>query len=365
MKKSKTNQPAVRRAACNPLLSADDVRPSHQDLKVDGIFNCGATKYNGEYLLLCRVAESARDVKPGTVAFPTLVRCGGKNGLQIVSLEKAEHPELDFSDSRTISHRESSSRSIAYLTSFSHLRLAHSRDGLHFTLEDHPFLEPDAETESWGMEDPRITRIGGTYYINYTAVSPNGAATTLISTEDFRTVRRHGLIFLPENKDVTIFPERINGKYMAFNRPVPCSIGNPDIWISESDDLIHWGRHRHFQGVSEQGWENGRIGGGAPPFRTEKGWVKIYHAADRNQRYCLGAFLLDGDDPSKVIAKSREPILKPEAPYEKEGFFDNVVFTCGCIFEDGIVKIYYGAADNKICRADISLKDLFIYLGVL
>ena len=186
----------------------------------------------------------------------------------------------------------------------------------------------------------------------------------MIVTRDFETFERKGLIFLPENKDVTIFPQKVNGKYLAFNRPVPKAIGTPDIWLSESDDLVHWGGHRHFCGVSSTGWENGRIGGGAPPFLTEKGWVKIYHAADRTHRYCLGAFLLDRDDPMKVLAKSDVPLLEPQADYEVNGFFGNVVFTCGCLYEDCIVKIYYGAADDKVCRFDISIEELYRHLGV-
>lgn len=364
MNEIKQTVPALVRASCNPLLTAADVRPSHENLKVDGIFNCGAARYNGEYLLVCRVAESVRNVKEGTVAVPAVVSRGGCSTLEIVTLEKARHPELDFTDPRTVLYRGGGHR-VACLTSFSHFRLARSQDGYHFTVEDHPMLGPDAVTESWGMEDPRVTRIGGTYYINYTAVSPDGAATALVSTEDFRTFRRHGLVFLPENKDVVIFPEKIGGKYYAFSRPVPRSIGTPDIWLSESEDLLHWGGHRHFHGVSQRGWDSGRVGGGAPPFRTEKGWIKIYHAADRSQRYCLGAFLLDAEDPMKVLAKSRSPLLQPESPYETEGFFGNVVFTCGCIFENGVATVYYGAADDKICRADIAIEDLYAHLGVL
>lgn len=365
MKELNSNAPAVVRARCNPLLTAADAKPSDERLKVDGVFNCGVTKYNGEYILLCRVAESVKDTEEGTVAFPTIVRRGEKSGFEIVRLVKAEHPELDFSDSRTISRGGDGYSDVAYLTSFSHLRLARSQDGLHFVIADTPLIEPDGETECWGMEDPRITCVDGTYYINYTAVSPNGAATAMISTKDFQSFERHGLIFLPENKDVAVFPEKINGKYLAFNRPVPRSIGSPDIWLSESEDLVHWGNHRHFHGVSEEGWDSGRVGGGAPPFRTEKGWVKIYHAADQTHRYCLGAFLLDPEDPMKVLAKSEVPLLEPETDYEKEGFFGNVVFTCGCIYEDRTVKIYYGAADDKICRADISVEDLYRHLGVL
>jgi len=360
-----SNRTPIMRKAENPLLTVADVKPSREDFVVDGIFNCGATKYGDEYILLCRVAESVKCNRDGFVAFPVIVEHQGKSEFEVVVLEKSSHPEYDFSDSRTITKGSDAYSNVVYLTSFSHLRVARSKDGIHFTVDEKPLIMPDPVSECWGMEDPRITCIDRTYYINYTAVSPDGAATALITTNDFKSFERKGLIFLPENKDVAIFPEKINGKFWAFNRPVPRSIGNPDIWLSESEDMVHWGRHRHFYSVSDMGWENGRIGGGAPPFRTEKGWVKIYHAADKNSRYCLGAFLLDINDPMKIIAKSKTPLIEPEMGYETEGFFGNVVFTCGCIFENNIIKIYYGAADDKICRADITIDDLYRHLSII
>ncbi|MDE6182588.1 MAG: hypothetical protein K2F59_05245, partial [Eubacteriales bacterium] len=89
-------------------------------------------------------------------------------------------------------------------------------------------------------------------------------------------------------------------------------------------------------------WENGRIGGGAVPFKIDKGWIKIYHATDKENRYCLCAFLLDLNNPNKILEKTNNPILEPEEIYEKEGFFSNVVFTCGCLLEDNNIIIYYG-----------------------
>lgn len=354
----------VSKSPMNPLLTPADVKPSREDFVVEGIFNCGAARYKDEIILLCRIAESVKSGREDSVSFPVIEERGGKSRFKTVTLSKAEYPGYNFSDSRTITIGNDGYSNVVSLTSLSHLRIAHSRDGIRFTVDSEPTIMPDGCDECWGIEDPRITCIDHVYYINYTAVSPNGAATALISTEDFKIFRRHGLIFLPENKDVAIFPEKLGGRYLAFNRPVPKSIGSPDIWLSESEDLTHWGRHRHFYGVSESGWENGRIGGGAPPFRTEKGWIKIYHAADRTSRYCLGAFLLDGEDPSKILAKSRVPLLEPDEDYEKTGFFPNVVFTCGCIYENGAVKIYYGAADDKICRADLSITELYRHLGV-
>lgn len=352
----------VERCSKNPLIVPADVKPSRSDFKVEGIFNCGVTEYNGEIILLCRVAESVICENEDEVKIPVVVKKDGKDVLDTITYNKKEQTDLDFSDSRHVNTKTGKRNKIVNLTSLSHLRVARSTDGINFKVDEAPSILPVSEEESWGMEDPRITRIDDVYYINYTSVTENGAATSLISTKDFKTYERHGIIFAPENKDVTIFPEKIGGEYVAFNRPVPGGIGNPEMWIAKSPDLIHWGEQKHFCGLSgenEDRWDNGRIGGGAVPFKTEKGWVKIYHAADKNDRYCLGAFLLDADDPSKVLAKTAEPILQPEADYEKNGFFGNVVFTCGCLLKEDTVIIYYGAADDKICRVDICLEDIF------
>lgn len=349
----------VKRCRQNPLLTPGQVKPSREDFKVEGVFNCGVARYGEEIILLCRVAESVIGDTDKEVKIPIVKEVDGEDRIEVVTIRKEEHPELDFSDSRTIHKMTRTGKKTVYLTSLSHLRIARSKDGVHFTIDEKPFVFPAAGEESWGMEDPRITQIGDRYYINYTSVTENGAATSLISTADFCNYERHGVIFAPENKDVTIFPEKINGLYVAFNRPVPCGIGNPEMWLAKSPDLIHWGEQVHFCGISgTDGWDNGRIGGGAVPIKTDKGWIKIYHAADKNDRYCLGAFLLDAEDPSKVLARTKEPILQPEAEYEKNGFFGNVVFTCGSLIENDVIIIYYGAADDKICRADIKLSQL-------
>ena len=356
----------VTRCIQNPIIKPQDVKPSREDFKVDGIFNCGVAKYNNEVILLCRVAESVKEENKDVIQIPVVVNKDGKDQIEVIKIVKSENPQYDYSDSRSLWIIDNKgNRKIAYLTSLSHIRLARSKDGVNFVIDDEPFIFPIAKEEGWGMEDPRVTEIDGTFYINYTSVTQNGAATSLISTKDFVSYERHGIIFAPENKDVTIFPEKIGGKYVAFNRPVPCAIGNPDIWLAESIDLIHWGKQQHFYGVAkDDSWENGRIGGGAVPFKTDKGWIKIYHAADSDNRYCLGAFLLDANDPTKILAKTSTPILEPDAIYEKEGFFGNVVFTCGCLLEEETVVIYYGAADDKICRVDIALEEIYKVLGV-
>lgn len=105
-------------------------------------------------------------------------------------------------------------------------------------------------------------------------------------------------------------------------------------------------------------WNGGRIGGGAVPFRIEEGWLEIYHGATKDNRYCLRAVLLDSEEPFRIIAKSEKPIMKPHADYELNGYFSNVVFTCGVLFEEDRVKIYYGAADTYIAYAETKLEDI-------
>jgi predicted GH43/DUF377 family glycosyl hydrolase len=348
----------MTRCRQNPLLTVQNVTPSRPDLHVEGIFNCGACRFQNQILLVCRVSESAGNTEE-EVKIPLMKKSGNELHPGIICLIKKEHPELDFSDSRKVVKKVNGIQKTVYLTSFSHLRLAHSTDGIYFKVDAKPMLLPETEEESWGMEDPRITQIGTDYYISYTAVSPQGPATGLMHTRDFQNFERLGIIFAPANKDVVIFPQKINGKYYALNRPASLDFGPPVIWISESPDLIHWGKQRKFFSGSGGSWENGRVGGGTVPFLTEKGWLEFYHAADEQNRYCLGAILLDRNDPSRILARTREPLIQPEKDYEQNGFFENTVFTCGCIPEKNRIILYYGAADDKICRADFTLREVF------
>lgn len=185
-----------------------------------------------------------------------------------------------------------------------------------------------------------------------------GIGVAMASTEDFRGVRRHGMIFGPDNKDVVLFPEKVNGKYYALHRPTVKSVGSSEIWIAESDNLRYWGNHRHLAGLREGKWDSGRIGGGAVPFRTERGWLELYHGATREHRYCMGALLLDAGDPAKVIARSPQPILEPEAGCETRGFFGGVVFSCGALVDGDTVRLYYGAADTSMACARLSVREI-------
>jgi predicted GH43/DUF377 family glycosyl hydrolase len=343
------------RAHDNPILTPAMIRPSGPDLEVVGVFNPGVIRHQSDVVLLLRVAEAPLRSVSGAAAAPVFNSVTRQLEVRrwpadVVGLDVSD-PRIIVLDGRT------------WLTSISHLRVARSADGVHFEVEPVPALSPATELESFGIEDPRITLLDGTYWINYSAVSPYGIATALASTRDFDTFERHGVIFPPSNRDVTIFPERIGGRYAALHRPMPGGLGEPAIWIGWSADLLAWGDHRVVAAARPDRWDDAKVGGGAVPFRVKSGahdgWLAIYHGVTRAPlEYSLGALLLDATDPARVVARSREPILRPEAPYEREGFFGGVVFTCGVLAEDGRVRVYYGAADGVTAVADLSLDEI-------
>jgi beta-1,2-mannobiose phosphorylase / 1,2-beta-oligomannan phosphorylase len=347
----------VERYTHNPIIAPQDVPPSHPDLTVWYVINAGVARLGDEVLLLLRVAEQARSDDANLLRVPIVDTQTQK--LSIKEFNR-DDPTLDLSDPRWISTPEQ-----GYLSSISHLRLARSRDGLRFTVDEQPALFPDNAYEQYGVEDARITKLEDTYYINYTSVSPTaGVTTSLASTRDFWSFQRHGIIFPPDNKDVAIFPACIKDRYYALHRPTSGVFGTHNIWLAESPDLFCWGRHRLLLETRAGMWDAGRVGGGSIPFLTDQGWLEIYHGADAENRYALGAALLDHDEPWRVLARSTEPIMVPEADYELHGVFGNVVFTCGTLCEEGallegqVVKIYYGAADTVMAYAEIRLTEI-------
>lgn len=345
----------VVRSARNPIIQPEDVRPSRDDFKVVCVFNAGVTRFQREVLLLLRVAEVPVNDNPQVELVP--VFDPEEEQLQILSFDKTD-AAIDFSDSRFVrTAREQ------YLTSISHLRVARSKDGIEFVIDEAPAMFPANVYECFGIEDPRITFLEGVYYINYSAISPvTGVTTCLASTTDFQSFTRHGVIFTPDNKDIAIFPERINGKYYAFNRPASAEYKRRDMWLSESPDLTAWGNHRFMMEAREGFWDDGRIGCSAVPVRIPEGWLEIYHGSSKDHRYCLGVVLLDAEEPWKIVARGKLPLMEPETDYERFGFFGNVIFNCGVLLEDGILKIYYGAADTCMGYAEVALEDVMALL---
>lgn len=243
--------------------------------------------------------------------------------------------------------------------------LARSDDGLHFSVDPSPVMEPSREEpyrsyERRGIEDPRITCLEGVYYVMYTAYSRYGSRLALARTTDFVTFERLGLISEPDNKDGCLFPRKVRGRYARLDRPY--SNGSGNIWVSYSDDLHHWGDSEVVMTTRGGFWDSDRIGACAPPIETPEGWLEIYHGVKNTSAgplYRMGAVLLDLEDPSRVLCRSAVPILIPREYYERVGDVGNVVFSCGVIPEpDGQLKIYYGAADTCICLGFADIGEL-------
>lgn len=343
----------IERYEKNPIITPEDVKPLHKDHEVIGAFNAGVAKLRNETILLLRVAERPI-TSDGIVKAPVINIENNKLELKNFS---TDDPKYDFSDPRMIKSINKM-EGFTYLTSLSYIRIARSTDGENFTIDDQAFIYPENEYQIYGVEDARCTQIGDEYYINFTSVSPRGVLVTLVVTKDFKSYESKGNIFAPENKDVLIFPEKINNMYYALHRPSLKSIGNYDVWIASSPDLISWGNHHYLMGISDDSWDNGRIGGGLVPIKTDKGWLEIYHGATKENRYCMGAVLLDLNDPTKIIGKSIKPIMEPDADYEKKGFFGDVVFGCGGVVEGDILTMYYGVADTSMAVCKMKISDI-------
>jgi predicted GH43/DUF377 family glycosyl hydrolase len=223
-----------------------------------------------------------------------------------------------------------------------------------------------------GCEDPRLTRIDDTVYMTYVAFdgySPPRVALTSIHIDDFMAKnwrwKRPVLISPPGvvDKNACILPEKINSKYVIFHRIYP------DILIDFVDDLDFDGTTRWLTGefkipVRADYWDSRKLGIGAPPIKTKDGWLLIYQAVGERDpgRYKIGAMLLDLEDPARVLARSEEPILEPEASYENDGWKTGVIYPCGAVVIKDRLLVYYGGADKVTCVASAKLDTLLRHL---
>jgi predicted GH43/DUF377 family glycosyl hydrolase len=291
----------VKRYEKNPILTKDDV-----PYPVATVHNAGVVKYNGKYIMLFR------------------------------------------------SHK---------LNGRSILGIAESEDGFKFKVHNKPFMEPAregifAKYEEYGVEDPRIVFMEGEYLITYSAYSKYGVRVGLAKTKDFKTVERFSLITEADYRNVVIFPERFNGLYARLDRP-HSEISPWSVWISYSPDLRYWGESELIMKPMQYHWDEMKIGPGAPPIKTKRGWLNIYHGVFPTMDgsvYRLGVALHDLKNPAKIIAVGDNWILQPEEVYEITGYVHNVVFSCAAVAEDdGTLKIYWGGADKVMCvgTADI------------
>lgn len=338
----------AKRFENNPLLSPQDLIPAIEGMEITCLLNPGVFKMHGKIWLLLRVAERPKQLE-GKISFPI----NNKGKIEVLSFDKND-PLLDASDPRVITYKGK-----GYLTTMSYLRLVCSDNGVDFYENpEYPPIYGEGALESFGIEDCRVATMNDGFYLTFTEVSSVAVGVGLIFTPDFKNFERKGMIFPPHNKDCSIFEESINGKFYALHRPSSPELGGNYIWLSESPDRLHWGNHKCIAVTRDNSWDSARVGAGAAPIKTSKGWLEIYHGANHDHRYCLGALLLDLEDPSIVLARSEHPIMEPIADYEQNGFFGNVVFTNGHYVLGDTVYMYYGASDEVICAAKLSISEI-------
>ena len=245
-----------------------------------------------------------------------------------------------------------------------------SEDGIHWNFDEEkvPFVDENGQPFMPAYAyDPRLVKVEDSYYAIW-CQDAYGAAIGMAKTDDFKTWTRLENPFLPYNRNAVLFPRRIDGKYMILSRPSD-SGHTPfgDIFLSESPDLVYWGRHRHVMGRSEKWWESVKIGAGAAPIETSEGWLMFYHGVTGTCNglvYSIGGAILDRDEPSKVLYRCKTFLLTPEEWYEERGFVPNVCFPCATIHdaETGRIAIYYGCADSYVSLAFTKLDLIIDYI---
>ncbi len=312
-----------------PILTKDDM-PYDATL----IFNAGIAKINGKYIMIFR---------------------------------------NDYGTTQELFERDINNKM------YTSVGLAVSDNGIdNWVVADKPIVDSvDMTGETIRLYDPRITVIEGTAYLCLAKDTKHGLCGVIAKLN--KNMDGFEIIYssVPDNRNMVLFPEKINGLYVRLERPFPVySRWHKDIfdiWISKSPDMRYWGDSELLLGVEDVPFANDKIGPAAPPIKTDKGWLTTFHAVDIDEnrgkngwedcwqkRYTAGIMLLDLENPEKVIGICKEPLIVADEEYEqKGGFRQNVIFPGGMIAEDdGTVKIYYGASDTVECVATANINEL-------
>ncbi len=251
---------------------------------------------------------------------------------------------------------------------------AQSSDGHHFD-KRRQLIVPEYDWEQFGCEDPRVTKIDDTYYIFYTALSTfpftaDGIKIAVATTKDFKKISEKHLVTPFNAKAMVLFPEKINGKYVAMlsahtdRPPVITAIAEFDnleqLWSQQY--WKQWHDHIEEHRIVLRRNENDQVEIGSAPIKTKDGWLLIYshiqNYFSEHKVFGIEALLLDLKNPSKIIARTDGPLLVPEETYEEFGQVPNVIFPSGAFVHGKKLFIYYGATDTTGCRANVNLEDL-------
>jgi len=313
----------LKRNSKNPIITRADIPniPPHL-VDVSSVFNPGAVKFNNKYILLLRMQNRGRET--------FIVKAESANGVDF----KIDNKVVDFKGIEKVKEK------------------------------------------IYHVYDARITKIDSVAYIMFAMDMDSGCALGLAKTDDFEEFRFLGIVSDGDIRNGVLFPEKVNGKYLRFDRPnkVQLSSGPTSgntIYLSESDDLLKWKSVKAVMSGRFHYWDE-NIGSGPPPVKTREGWLHIYHGVATHfassNIYQAGIALHDLNDPSIVLARGKYNILEPRELFELTGQVPNVVFPSGMIVEEfdsegfalpeSKVLVYYGAADTVVGLATSTVKEL-------
>lgn len=350
------------------LITPEMIKPSSKELEVIGTINPAAARgRDGKVILYVRVIERLKVLEDKKYFYSP--RMGGEKDYEI-KIDKFPREEVATNSEFDIIFHDSTKR----LTFISHLRrVVMDESGLNIlSIDKKPTFYGISSDSELGVEDPRIVEIEGKYVMTYVSLSrKENISTSIAFSDDLINWERKGIIFGEQDKDVVLFPEKIKGWYIAFDRPE----GNfqftpPHIWIAQSDDLLCWGKLKSISISKKEDKDYGRIGPGCPPVKTNKGWLLIYHSVrseDNTQKeedklyiYSGSAALFDLKNPIKLLAKS-EPIILPDQEYELELYQKKrVVFPTGIVVDKNgkDLLIYSGGRDVVTSVRKISMEKI-------
>lgn len=379
------------------LISPKDIKPSSRVFEVLGTLNPGAVRLpDGNIMLYVRVIEKL--IKSEDDKYCYSPRMVGKNEFRI-KIDRFNKDLIEENTDLDFIFKNGTKR----LTFISHMRrVLLDKTGFKIlSIDKKPSFYGIASDGELGVEDARITKIGDLYAMTYVSLTrEQNISTCLAVSNDCINWERKGIIFGEQDKDVVLFPEKVNGKYIAFDRPEGnFQFTQPHIWIAYSNDLKSWGDLKPISCIYEEEGFCPRNGAGPPPIKTKKGWLLLYHAVTEFKEehhekeilkklrkivklkenvvrqisklredvikkiilYSVGAALFDLDNPEKLIAKSKSFLMVPDDK-DDVGTFENkrVVFPTGLVV-DGKSKdllIFSGGGDKIVTLKKVSLNEI-------
>lgn len=330
------------------LITPEMIKPSSKYLKVIGTINPAAVRArNGKVVLYVRVIEQLKKLEDKGYFYSP--RMSGKSKYEL-KIDRFSKKIVENSSEFDILFKDGTKR----LTFISHLRrVILDESGMNIiSIDKKPSFYGIAHDAELGVEDPRIVEIEGRYVMTYVSLSrKENISTSIAFSDDLTNWERKGIIFGEQDKDVVIFPEKIKGWYVAFDRPESnFQFSPPHIWVAHSDDLLCWGKLKSVSVLNEGEKDYGRIGPGCPPIKTKYGWLLIYHTVveeDKLFTYSASVALFDLNNPMKMISNS-EPIIIPNMDYELELYQNKkIVFPTGIVVDKNgrDLLIYSGGGD--------------------